>query len=133
WRSKPALLRATTVNSLLNAPVQVTLHSFQGGCIMSRVRYAVVLLFACLLPVGAQVSAVSQISGIVQDPTGAAIPNARVTITNVDTSAARTIETGADGSYVVTNLVVGPYRLQVTKDGFTTYNQSGIVLQVNTN
>ena len=81
----------------------------------------------------AQSTAVSQISGIVTDGSGAAVPGAQVTITNIDTAAARSIDTTADGAYVVTNLPVGPYRLQVTKSGFAGYNQTGIVLQVNSN
>src|SRR5690349_2937086 len=100
---------------------------------MSQVCRIALLVSVSLLPLGAQVAAVSQISGVVQDSSGAAVPGAHVTITNVDTSAARSAETSADGSYIVTNLVAGPYRLQVTKEGFTTYSQSGIVLQVNVN
>jgi hypothetical protein len=45
----------------------------------------------------------------------------------------RTATTGGDGSYVLPNLPVGPYRLQVTKEGFNASIQSGIVLQVDTN
>ena len=41
--------------------------------------------------------------------------------------------TGADGAYVFPNLPVGPYRLKVVLQGFNTYVQEGIVLQVNTN
>ncbi|MBV9400617.1 MAG: TonB-dependent receptor [Bryobacterales bacterium] len=91
------------------------------------------LLLCVAVPVVAQVAAVSQISGIIQDASGAAIAGARVTITNTDTSASRTLDSAADGSYAVTNLVAGPYQLQVAKDGFTPYTQNGIVLQVNTN
>lgn len=81
----------------------------------------------------AQSAPVAQISGIVQDATGAAVPAAHVTITNADTSATRTVDSAADGSYTFTNLVAGPYKLQVTKDGFAMYVQSGIILEVNSN
>jgi len=77
-------------------------------------------------------STVSQISGVVQDLSGAAVPGAAVAITNIDTDAARSTVTAADGSYTFTNLVAGPYKLRVTKEGFSAYTQSGIVLQVNT-
>ncbi len=100
---------------------------------MTRALASALMLCATCLRLGAQSTAVSQISGIVQDASGAAIPAAALTITNVDTSAVRTALSGVDGSYTFTNLVVGPYRLQVVKEGFATYNQSGIVLQVNTN
>jgi len=78
-------------------------------------------------------SAGSQISGEITDQTGAAVASAQITVVNTDTSASRAVETAADGTYLITNLPTGPYRLQVVKSGFTTYNQSGIVLQVNTN
>ena len=78
-------------------------------------------------------SAGSQISGEITDQTGAAVAGAQITVVNTDTSASRAVETAADGTYLITNLPTGPYRLQVVKSGFTTYNQSGIVLQVNTN
>jgi hypothetical protein len=89
------------------------------------------MLLALCSRVVAQSTTVSQISGIVQDASGAAIPEASVTITNTDTAAVRTTVTSADGSYTFTNLVAGPYKLQATKEGFAAYIQSGIVLQVN--
>ncbi|MBV9743747.1 MAG: carboxypeptidase regulatory-like domain-containing protein, partial [Acidobacteriia bacterium] len=100
---------------------------------MKTASYRVLLLGAIALCSHSQTITVSQISGVVQDVSGAAIPGAQVTVTNADTSAARSVLSGIDGTYAITNLVVGPYRLQVTKEGFSTYSQSGIVLQVNTN
>jgi TonB-dependent receptor-like protein/carboxypeptidase family protein len=41
--------------------------------------------------------------------------------------------TESDGAYTVPNLAAGPYQLKVTLDGFTTYVQDGIVLQVGSN
>src|SRR5204863_65543 len=61
------------------------------------------------------------------------LPGVEVTITKTDTGSARTVFTGADGAYVFPNLPVGPYRLKVALQGFNTYVQEGIVLQVNTN
>ncbi|HYU77933.1 MAG TPA: carboxypeptidase regulatory-like domain-containing protein [Vicinamibacterales bacterium] len=90
----------------------------------------------CLLPASfaeAQAVAGSQVSGIVRDSSGGALPGAEVTIVKTDTGAVRTVFTGEDGSYVIPNLPVGPYQLKVVLQGFTTYVQDGIVLQVNTN
>ncbi len=95
--------------------------------------FRALVLSGMILGLHAQTTTVSQISGIVQDSTGAAVAGAQVTVTNTNTSAARAAVSGTDGAYAITNLVVGPYRLQVAKEGFSTYNQSGIVLQVNTN
>ncbi|MCU1335281.1 MAG: hypothetical protein JWO19_862, partial [Bryobacterales bacterium] len=75
----------------------------------------------------------SQIQGIIEDPAGAAIPGAEIKATQTDTGLVRTATSSADGTYVLANLPIGPYRLEVTKPGFSTYVQTGIVLQVATN
>src|SRR5579871_517983 len=75
----------------------------------------------------------SQINGAVHDSSGLAVPAATVKVTQTATGAVRTTTSGADGSYVFPNLPVGPYLLEVTKDGFSKYAQAGIVLQVDTN
>lgn len=74
----------------------------------------------------------AQIQGVVQDPTGAAIPGAEVKATQTDTGAVRTVTSGASGDYVLANLPIGPYKLEVTGQGFQPYVQSGVVLQVAT-
>ena len=66
------------------------------------------------------------------DSTGSAVPGADVKATQTATGAVRTVSSGADGGYVLSNLPIGPYRLEVGKAGFTTFVQTGIVLQVNT-
>jgi hypothetical protein len=74
-----------------------------------------------------------QISGIVKDETGAVVPGAQVTATQTDTGFKRSAATDEAGNYILTNLPLGPYRLEATKMGFRTYTQTGIVLQVGTN
>jgi Carboxypeptidase regulatory-like domain len=92
------------------------------------------LLCACgAATASAQAVAGSQVSGIVLDSSGGALPGAEVTITKTDTGLMRTTFTGSDGTYGLPNLPVGPYQLKVVLQGFTTYVQDGIVLQVNTN
>ena len=81
----------------------------------------------------AQTTQVSQVSGRVSDPTGAVVPTAAVKITNIETGFTRSASTDADGAFVLPNLPVGQYKLEVQKQGFTSYIQQGIVLQVNTN
>ncbi len=78
----------------------------------------------------AQSGGTAQISGTVHDPSGSAVPGAQVKATKTDTDQTRTVETGADGSYLLPNLPVGPYRLEISKEGFSTSVQNGIVLQV---
>ncbi len=76
--------------------------------------------------------AVSQIQGTVQDSTGAAVPGAEVKATQTATGAVRTTMSAADGNYVLPNLPTGPYTIEVAKQGFTKYVQTGIELQVAT-
>lgn len=78
-------------------------------------------------------NATSQVSGIVSDATGAIIANAQVQIKNTGTNAIRTTTTNERGEYSFPSLDIGPYQLQVKKEGFSTYVQTGIVLEVNTN
>jgi outer membrane receptor protein involved in Fe transport len=91
-----------------------------------------VCAFSCVV-VWAQSQNTAQIQGTVQDPTGANIPGAEVMATQTATGAVRLVTSSDDGSYVLANLPVGPYRLDVSKPGFATYVQNGIVLQVATN
>jgi hypothetical protein len=90
------------------------------------------MLFAATSLWGQAVST-SQISGVVQDPSGANIPGANVKVTQVATGLVRATVTNTDGGYVLPNLPVGPYQLTVSKEGFNAYQQNGIVLQVSTN
>jgi hypothetical protein len=76
------------------------------------------VLFVCLSAV-AWSQAVTQIQGTVQDSTGAAVPGAALKATQTGTGVTRTTTSGADGGYVLPNLPLGPYSLEVTKDGFT--------------
>jgi hypothetical protein len=74
--------------------------------------------------------ATAQMHGTVQDSSGSAVPGADVKATQTGTGAVRATTSAADGSWVLTNLPVGPYRLEVSKQGFTTAVQTGIELQV---
>jgi hypothetical protein len=78
----------------------------------------------------AQAVAVAQISGVVADPSGAAVAGARVSATETDKQLVRTTSTDNQGLYVLPDLPVGPYEIQVTANGFKSYTQSGIILEV---
>ena len=74
--------------------------------------------------------ATSQISGTVKDATGGVVVGAEITVTQTDTGVTRSATSDASGVYSLPSLPLGPYRMEVKKEGFTTYVQSGIVLQV---
>jgi len=81
----------------------------------------------------AQAVAVAEVSGTVTDPSGGVLPSAQVIMTETDKQLTRSTLTDPSGHYVLTNLPVGPYRLEVKASGFKNHVQSGLVLQSNNN
>jgi hypothetical protein len=67
------------------------------------------------------------------DTTGGVVPAAQIKVTHTGTETVRIVTSDGVGSYVIPALPVGPYRLEVAKLGFSTYVQTGIVLQVASN
>jgi hypothetical protein len=98
-------------------------------------RCTLALVLIVLIPVAAHAQAVAnaQIHGVVADQTGAVIAGAQIKATQTDTGQARTGASSGDGSYVLPNLPIGPYSLEVTAPAFNNYVQSGIILQVGNN
>ncbi len=70
------------------------------------------------------------IEGTVLDPTGAAVPKAKVTITNTDRNQPHTVATNDSGIYSVPFLPVGNYSVKVEASGFKSDERTGIVLNV---
>jgi hypothetical protein len=68
--------------------------------------------------------------GTVTDPTGAAVPNATITITDTDTGVARSLPTNSDGQYVAPDLIIGHYNVHVKATGFKASEQKDLVLAV---
>jgi outer membrane receptor protein involved in Fe transport len=68
--------------------------------------------------------------GTVTDPEGAAIPSAKVTITQTDTGFVRAVVTNGDGSYRADFLPIGPYHVTVEATGFKKLDREGITLTV---
>jgi hypothetical protein len=68
------------------------------------------------------------LTGTVKSATGAGIPNASVTVTNIDTNASQSVLTAQDGSFTISNLPPGTYQLTVEVSGFKRLSQQNIVL-----
>ena len=90
-------------------------------------------LFSCVAQSGVSPSSTSQISGVVQDPSGASVPSAQIQLTQLNTGRVHRVTSNASGSYIIPDLPGGPYTLQATAQGFSTYIQRGIVLEVGSN
>jgi len=70
------------------------------------------------------------IVGTVTDPTGAAIPNVNITITNTETGQITRIPTNADGQYVAPGLRIGIYTVRAEGTGFKAAERKELKLQV---
>src|SRR5579871_6193190 len=99
---------------------------------ISRAAHLMGILWVMSVPYAVFGQAVSQISGTVKDNSGAVMAGVQITATETDTDFKRTALSDDAGNYVLTNLPLGPYRLEASKMGFRSYVQTGIVLQVGT-
>lgn len=95
----------------------------------------VCLCFLICFHIGQQVAraqgATGAINGVVTDPSGAAVPGARVTLKNLATQAEQMTETNGSGRFVYPTLQPGDYTLRVEKEGFSIVNESAFQLSVN--
>ena len=85
-------------------------------------------MFAMLGRLPAQVG--SAISGRVEDPSGAGVGAATVTVKSLDSGATRTATTGESGNFKILSLPVGPQEVKVEKTGFKTSVRLGVDLVV---
>jgi hypothetical protein len=70
------------------------------------------------------------IVGTVTDPSGAAMPNVKVTATNTDTSWTRTVPANDSGQYVLPDIQIGHYNIKAEASGFKVAEQKDVVLTV---
>jgi len=99
-------------------------------------RMYAVRKLVCLMVVVVGVNVCAQqitgsIRGTVQDPSGAVVQSATVSAQQVETGLTRAATTEPSGRYVLLELPVGHYELQVEAKGFQKYVQQGITLNVN--
>lgn len=85
---------------------------------MPRLRPTLLLSTFAVCGLLAQSNLNQQISGQVTDPTGAALPNAVVTVVETGTGLKRMTKTNDSGNYVVADLPTGKYRVTCDADGF---------------
>ena len=93
----------------------------------SLIAMVLVLHFAVV----GQASYQAEIRGIVSDSSGALVPNATVTLTELGTGVDHVAQTDSSGSYTLRALRPSSYALKVEAPGFQAIKQRGIVLQVN--
>ena len=93
--------------------------------------WLMLILMCVLTPITALAQqATAELNGRVTDPSGAVLPGVTITALQTATGLERTAVTDAAGTYLITNLPPGPYRLEITLQGFRTYVQTGLTLTV---
>src|SRR5262245_7162899 len=116
---------------IMSAPINLTDGRFSIPNFHSKrpnlaIKY--LMLIASLLMIFATVAypqvETGQIAGTVFDPTGAVIPNAKVTVKSAATGLERQTTTTSNGTFVMTNLQPGKFIVTTQASGFSTVQQT---------
>jgi hypothetical protein len=94
----------------------------------SKARILSALLFVLMAAVPALAQTFSGLSGTVQDGSKASVKGAKVTVTSLETGAARVANTSSAGFYSFPDLLVGRYSVRVEATGFQSELNPGIKL-----
>jgi len=99
---------------------------------LRQAKLACLLLALLLAPVQLLFGQADQgtITGVVQDPSGAVIPNANVTLTNIDLGQVLTGKSDGAGIYVFSPIKIGNYKVSVSAPGFQTTTQTNLHLNL---
>jgi len=106
----------------------------QGGNSLRRKSIGLILLTCGLVLIAIRTQPTfaqggkATLNGTVTDPTGAVVPETKVTITEMSTTQTRDVVTGTDGGFTAPFLPVGQYSVTVSHPGFKTKTQTGITL-----
>jgi len=88
------------------------------------------LTIVCGLSGRSHAKVAAGVSGIVTDSSGAVVSGATIQMKATETGIAETRQTNADGFFAFVNLQPGRYDLEASQTGFTTFRQTGILLDV---
>src|SRR2546425_7672829 len=102
----------------------------RSAAVLSRHALAGVLFSICFAVAAIHAQVTASVSGRVEDSTGAAVPGANITVTSLETRAARTLRADEAGTYRVLSLPVGRYEVKAEAAGFKTALQTGVSLDV---
>ena len=98
---------------------------------LTQALSAFAFVFACLFTAHAQVTTGS-VRGVITDPNGAAVTNAKVTITKKSTNASVTTQTSGSGQFEFNNLLLGEdYEVTIEAQSFKTLTLSDVKVQLN--
>jgi hypothetical protein len=102
-------------------------------CLTMRRAIVVIAALAAVVCVPSRLAAQldrGEITGTVEDPTGAVVPNAVITLTNDATGARIEAKSTATGTYVFDDVLPGKYTLEAQTSGFQRYIEHDVIVQV---
>jgi hypothetical protein len=127
WKEFLGALRTCRLRSTAGKSPEGSSQPLYRAVVLLCLGVAVALTFA--VP-SAQAQNSGDITGVVADASGAAVPGAKVEITNRATGQSRSATSNGAGIYDFPGLDNGNYDLTVQMSGFTTYKKTNIVLNV---
>src|SRR5579872_156931 len=106
-------------------------HKQIGRCWM-RIRSLLVLalLFLVLAATALAQTTTARIEGIVEDQTGAVVPNAKVVVTNAQTQVKSETTSNSSGYFLIPALPNGTYNMTVEASGFRKFTLSAMIVDV---
>src|SRR5437763_7990228 len=120
--------RAPVSNPHYSKEQQMSRHTYQQ---FTRLAYMLCLALACALAAHAQVTS-GNVRGIVTDPNGAVVPNAKVTITQKSTNISQTTQTTDTGDYEIRGLIpADDYAIKIEAASFKTLTLNDVRVQLN--
>jgi hypothetical protein len=98
-------------------------HPLRGVAVLA-------IALSWLAPATVRAQGTSEIKGTVQDAQKAVLPGVTVTIRNQATGMFRETQTGADGTYLIPNVLPGTYDVIAELSGFRRFQREGVVLEI---
>ena len=105
-------------------------HTKRNSRLVPAAISAVLLAAPALYAPSVYAQTSATVSGLVTDPTGAAVPNAAITVTGIATGIVRNTVSDSAGLYIVPTLLPGAYKIDVQATGFGLYTVPRVQLDV---
>src|SRR3954468_12861731 len=97
---------------------------------MKKLVFLIPLLMFMAGIMRAQTAEQGAVLGVVTDQSGAVVPGAKVTVTNLDTGFKKAASTGATGNFEILARPIGPYSVEVSMNGFKSWRMDRLVLEI---
>jgi hypothetical protein len=94
----------------------------------SLICLSLIVLLVAWIPEGSAQTVYGSVVGLVTDSSGAAVPNATVTITKIETNETRQTTTNQAGSYSLTTVPAGTYHVTISQLGFKLFEAQNVVV-----